>query len=71
MERLIQFELLENGKIYSEVTPTMWWFWEKRMFDALFPLPILEKFRRWKTFHCWNSNIKEEKFAKNRCEEPT
>ncbi|XP_022090728.1 dynein heavy chain 6, axonemal-like isoform X2 [Acanthaster planci] len=43
---------------YEELTPTMQWLYERRLFHAIFDLPVFVKFRIWKAFKMWKSNVR-------------
>ncbi|XP_038073413.1 dynein heavy chain 6, axonemal-like isoform X3 [Patiria miniata] len=43
---------------YEELTHTMQWLYERRLFHAIFDLPVFVKFRIWKAFKMWKSNVR-------------
>ncbi|XP_023930267.1 dynein heavy chain 6, axonemal [Lingula anatina] len=43
------------------VTPVMLWLWEKRLFDMIYDLPVLNNFRIWKAYTLWKNNVRNHK----------
>ncbi|XP_071789676.1 dynein axonemal heavy chain 6-like isoform X2 [Asterias amurensis] len=53
---------IQDGDVeYEELTPTMHWLYERRVFHAIFDLPVFVKFRIWKAFKMWKNNVRAHK----------
>ncbi|XP_071833092.1 dynein axonemal heavy chain 6-like isoform X4 [Apostichopus japonicus] len=49
-----------NGE-YDELTPTMQWLSERRVFHALFEMKVFQQFRIWKAFNIWKNVVRATK----------
>ncbi|XP_071963333.1 dynein axonemal heavy chain 6-like [Antedon mediterranea] len=47
-----------DGKEYLELTPILQWLNERRLFKAVYNLPVFVKFRMWKAFTVWKKNVR-------------
>ncbi|CAG5136730.1 unnamed protein product, partial [Candidula unifasciata] len=51
----------EDERKESNVTPALWWLWERRLFYKVFKLSFFVKFRLWKTFKQWKHIIHRQR----------
>ncbi|XP_063958044.1 dynein axonemal heavy chain 6-like isoform X2 [Lytechinus pictus] len=59
----VTLHIEEGENEYDEITPTMQWQYERRLFSAINTQSVFVKFRIWKAFNVWKINVRAAKNA--------